>query len=187
VIAAGFFAYLWEVCNIRLSNHDRYVVPLEDIVFNDRESGWEVDLRQYGQLITVRSPKGWKVLCVPYKPQPLTKPASVRTSTRPKDHDDEARKLQLRDRKLDPETWLIIVLRDSAWRFYNSVYSQVQMNSRVSQRSLTRNDFHPAKLWFGDTQENRPTQSPSNFFAVSGGRNLASILANRKATRARAR
>jgi hypothetical protein len=43
------FRYFGEACKIRLRNEDLYVVPLQDIVFNDRESQWEVTSANIGK------------------------------------------------------------------------------------------------------------------------------------------
>lgn len=103
--------YFGQVCNIRLRNNDLYVVPLEEIVFNDRESRWEADLSKYKKAIIVPSPEGWEVLCRPhFAALPALPTHYDLTQPLPR---DELRKLQRR-RKLK---WELEDHTGIRWRF----------------------------------------------------------------------
>jgi hypothetical protein len=82
-----------SVC-VRLGNNDLFIVPFEDMVWDCKDSRWEVDLSGYRGAVILPSLKGWKILCgtreqkcsdkAPFLPNR----ARHRISTPPKDQEE---------------------------------------------------------------------------------------------------
>jgi hypothetical protein len=74
---------------VRLANSDLYIVPFDDMVWDCKNSRWEVELSKYKDTVIFRSSQGWKILCKALEqesdePLLLSEAVEPRTSTPPK-------------------------------------------------------------------------------------------------------